>query len=89
MRYSFCKAGDRKAGNAGSGAEWGREPGSNLDIAENRGALRTYRELGLDTGSAAETWMEIVLLDLLKLGITLVARSAKRPIEDGARRRSL
>ncbi|WP_313420032.1 hypothetical protein [Sphingobacterium multivorum] len=33
MRYSFCKAGDRKAGNAGSGTEWGREPGSNLDIA--------------------------------------------------------
>ncbi|MDF2853126.1 MAG: hypothetical protein K0S31_3811, partial [Sphingobacterium multivorum] len=33
------------AGNAGSGTEWGREP-------------------GLDTGSAAETWMDIVLLDL-------------------------
>ncbi len=70
MRDSFCKTGDRKAGKAGSGTEWGREP-------------------GLDTGSAAETWMNIVLLDLLKLGISLVARSAQRPIEDDTHRRSL
>ncbi|WP_289011143.1 hypothetical protein [uncultured Sphingobacterium sp.] len=27
MRDSFCKTGDRKAGKAGSGTEWGREPG--------------------------------------------------------------
>ncbi|WP_312742655.1 hypothetical protein [Sphingobacterium multivorum] len=27
MRDSFCKTGDRKAGNAGSGTDWGREPG--------------------------------------------------------------
>ncbi|WP_286883749.1 hypothetical protein, partial [Sphingobacterium sp. UBA5980] len=45
-------------------------------------------EPGLDTGYAAETWMDSVLLDLLKPGITMVARSPQCPIEDGAHRRS-
>ncbi|MGJ1415987.1 hypothetical protein ACR784_16165 [Sphingobacterium multivorum] len=57
MRDSFCKTGDRKAGNAGSGTGWGREPGSNLDIAGNRGALRTYREPGFSTGFPGEKGM--------------------------------
>ncbi|WP_286778878.1 hypothetical protein [Sphingobacterium sp. UBA3519] len=57
MRDSFCKTGDRKAGKAGSGKEWGREPGSNLDIAGNRGALRTYREPGFGTGFPGEKGM--------------------------------
>jgi len=60
-----------------------------MDDPENWIVPRTSVEPGLDTGSAAETWMDIVLLDLLKLGITLVARSAQRPIEDDAHKRSL
>jgi hypothetical protein len=33
VRDSFCKTGDRKAGNAGSGKEWGRKPGFGVDFA--------------------------------------------------------
>ncbi|MGJ1503430.1 hypothetical protein, partial [Sphingobacterium multivorum] len=49
----------------------------NMDDPENWIAPRTSAEPGLDTGSAAETWMDIVLFDLPKLGITMVARSAQ------------
>jgi len=59
-----------------------------MDDPENWIAPRTSAEPGLDTGSAAETWMDSVLIDLLKLGITMVARSPQCPIEDGAHRRS-
>jgi len=52
---------------ADSGAEWGRK----VVLAW------TSWEPGLDTGSAAETWMDIVLFDLPKLGITMVGRSAQ------------
>ncbi|MGJ1315687.1 hypothetical protein, partial [Sphingobacterium multivorum] len=51
--------------------------GGNMDDPENWIAPRTSAEPGLDTGSAAETWMDIVLFDLPKLGITMVARSAQ------------
>jgi len=111
VRDSFCKTGDRKAGMADSGAEWGRkvvlawtswEPGLDTGSAgETWGpgnwiVPRTSAEPGLDTGSAgetwgawkldrtadirgtgtwcssaAETWMDIVLFDLPKPGITL------------------